>query len=822
MYLLVNGNTWIWHPAWVDTDPKFAGGFLHFRKTVHLDSAPTTPLEVNISADTRFKLYINKRLVHWGPVKGDANRWFYDTVDIAPFLQQGENHVAVHVLRFYHASTYASSFARMPIGGLFIRTIDRDSQIQLNTDDTWETAIDPSTVLRADDPSDLFMHIFEQVDKRNDAALSWVEASIVHVAFEPEGAGITMPWRLCPRMIPRQRQTALHFCAVHNVRSTVDQKAWEALLLPHAASKATPGVRLPAGTSHHIELEVESHKTTLLAFRFAAEASATGSKITITYSECYEDDPIHLPFTRAKGDRTDTTKKLIGPHDSYILSGKASPSSPLYHINTPQEEVYQPYHYRTFRYLAIDIEVPENSEAICRGIDVIETRYPLDVKGSFETGDDWVSKLWSISVRTLENCMHDCYEDCPFYEQLQYPMDTRSSSLFTYLIAGDDRLARQAIIQLHDTFSPSIGLTESRSAANFMQRQYIVAFALYWICMVVDHYEYHADATFVRQFLGVAESIIQTFASRIDPEHGLVTSSQNAAWEYTDWTTPWAPMGVPSAVRRTGVSTYTNCLFAYTLEKLAGLHNHLGRKESALEFRLQAERIVKAVSVHCFDGEFFTDGLAQAPVPVDEYSQHCQAWAVLCGVATGELADKVVRVSLAQGNPMSQTRPLLSASEARANLAKLDRRLFTMTSISFSFYTLRALAAVSDSCYDEHFHAFWSIWKEQAAQNVTTWAEDAVNIRSDCHAWGSVPIHEFMTEVAGIKPAEPGWTTVGFQPRLRLFPNMKTSLPINRKSGSCMLEVEWEGQGESTVFTVELHDSLEYLVSKAQMDSGVD
>ncbi|PVH72287.1 glycoside hydrolase family 78 protein [Cadophora sp. DSE1049] len=806
MELLQTGNTWIWHPDWVDAKPDSAGGFLHFRKTIQLKATPTQPITINISADTRYKLYINKQFVHGGPVKGDEKRWFYDTLNMSPFLREGDNHIAVHVLRFYHATTYAWPFARLPIGGLFIQSVDRSTPCALNTDDAWETAIDTSANLRVDDPFDLFMQMFERVDRRKDAQLTWTKASVVVIPYE--GSGLTPPWRLCPRMIPHQRQTPVSFHALHNVRSTVSAAAWEALLLPRAGADADTtaatgpeqggaGVRLSSNSTHHLELAVEAHKTTLLAFRFLAESAAAGTTVTITYSECYEDEPHEMPFVRCKGDRTDTTKMLIGPFDSYTLSGGVD-KSPQYSLKSPREEVYQPFHYRTFRYLAVDIEVPADAEVTCMGIDVVETRYPLEVEASFETGDEWVSKLWSISVRTLENCMHDCYEDCPFYEQLQYPMDTRSSSLFTYLVSADDRLARQAIIQLHDSFSPSIGLTASRSTDSIMMRQYIVPFALYWICMVVDHYEHFGDAAFARRFLGVAESILETFASQIDAHHGLVTSPNNAVWEYTDWTTTWAPSGVPTAVRRTGVSTYINCLYAYTLKGLAMVHGYLGRTESALAFKDRADAITTAVTLHCFDGDFFTDGLAQTPIPANEYSQHSQVWAVLSGAATGTLADRIMRECLANGDPDSQRWIPPSESQTKTRMTEQERRLFTMTSISFSFYTLRAAAAVGGDFYDEHFASFWSIWNKQVAENVTTWAEDAVSVRSDCHAWGSVPIYEFVSEVTGIKPAAPGWSKVAFQPRLRLFPRVNMTVPISGMNER-LIEINWKREGDETV-----------------------
>jgi len=71
--------------------------------------------------------------------------------------------------------------------------------------------------------------------------------------------------------------------------------------------------------------------------------------------------------------------------------------------------------------------------------------------------------------------------------------------------------------------------------------------------------------------------------------------------------------------------------------------------------------------------------------------------------------------------------------------------------------------------------------------NLTTWVEDAITERSDCHAWGAVPLYEFPHELLGVQPLKPGFTSIRIAPQ----PG-----PLTWAEGSVMkpqglIEVKW-------------------------------
>ncbi|TVY62496.1 hypothetical protein Focb16_v004276 [Fusarium oxysporum f. sp. cubense] len=794
-------TAWIWHPHWVDHSEDSAGAFVHFRKYISLQQPPDKPVRLQVTADTKYRLYINGHLVHAGPVKGDEHIWFYDEIDIQPFLKSGVNNMGIHVLRLYHGTQYGTSFPRMAFPGLFVRMPDGvgPEGLHLETDSTWLTALDLSRKLRIDQKEDDFLHLYEDVTNDSNNHLEWVAARCLDL---PNSHGLGPPWMLSPRMIPLPKVTRVTIKDVHNVQSSLCTEEWKHLFLSSSRGQdGGLGLRLPAGTSHHVELEADHHLTAYLRFCFR-RPQQTGSRLSITYAECYEDTPAFVPYLRCKGDRCDRTKQLLGPEDKYVFAGKSggNAAESLQYTKNPEcDEVFSPFHFRTFRFIALNIEVGHNSDLVITGLDVDMTHYPLEVIAEIDTPDPIYANLWTTSIRTLTNCMHDCYEDCPFYEQLQYAMDVRSSCIFTYSVSGDDRMARQAILQLHSSYRADLGLIASRSPAS--QLQVIPHFSLFWILTVVDHFEHFGDVSFIRQFLPVADGILEAFARRINPELGLV-SSKTPFWDFVDWTNEWRPMGIPPAANVSGYQTFTNMLYAHTMQRLSGVLVAIGRPTLAEELHTRADSIVACVRQHCRVGDIFTDGLASVADPSRDFSQHMQAWAILCGAVSGATARDLLKTCLpVLHDSVVDMLPGVLPDQCSETAQPIK---FTQPSQAMSFYLLRALSTVGGSLYEDAFHDIWQPWRDQLSQNLTTWCEDDVTQRSDCHAWSCAPLYELMTEVAGVRPAKPGYTSLAFKPRTSLFPRFEGRVPLTGRLAPGTAHVRWRSIDGDTAIAVSL------------------
>ena len=100
-------SKWIWTPDFDDAAAK--GQFVLFRRTFELDQTPISDVVLHVSADTRYRLYLNGESIGFGPAKSYLSRWYYETFNIAAHLKQGTNVLAARVLRF--SSTHDGCFS---------------------------------------------------------------------------------------------------------------------------------------------------------------------------------------------------------------------------------------------------------------------------------------------------------------------------------------------------------------------------------------------------------------------------------------------------------------------------------------------------------------------------------------------------------------------------------------------------------------------------------------------------------------------------------------------------------------------------------------
>ncbi len=114
------------------------------------------------------------------------------------------------------------------------------------------------------------------------------------------------------------------------------------------------------------------------------------------------------------------------------------------------------------------------------------------------------------------------------------------------------------------------------------------------------------------------------------------------------------------------------------------------------------------------------------------------------------------------------------------------------TTIYFRFYLFEAMkkSGMADGYTD-----MLGSWEHALENGLTTFQEGNMKDRSDCHAWSASPLYHFLSLVAGITPAEPGFQSVNIAPALGKLQHIEAAMP--HPAG--MIEVRLERRGKTGI-----------------------
>jgi len=747
--------SWITHPTAPLRDPVV----LHFRRTLMLASVPTSYV-VRVSADNRFILYVNGKRVGDGPARGDLNHWRYERFELAPLLQAGQNLITATVWNF---GVYAP-IAQMSDRTAFLLESEAVGDISISTPKDWLVEVEPGQ--RPLDRKSVSLQTYfasgpgEELDASHydwnwnspsAAGTAWVPAASplpesmfpVNRAHSADTTGDN-PWGLVPDELPHMEYAAAD--AGKAVRAKVDQPTHVpaepgSIALEIVSDKLEiadfPGrsVVIPAHVNAHILLD---HRTLTSAYPQLTVSGGKGSRISLTYSEALYDNDQH------KGDRDEIgDRKALGLTDSFLPDGGP-------------HRTFEPLWWRTWRYLDLDITTGDQPLTL-ESLTAQFTAYPFGERAKFDANDPELAKIWEISWRTARLDAHETYMDTPYFEQLQYVGDTRIQALISYSVAGDDRLARQAIEAFDQSRMPE-GITRSRYPSSLPQ--IIPTFSLLFIGMVHDYWMYRADTEFVRTKLAGTRSVLDWFAKYEQPD-GLLR--QLPWWSFIDWVQDKQVIPTYSA---SGESCVTTLEYLGALGEAAELETSVGDPLFASRYQGRAAHVRAGLSANCWSASHSL--IADNP-DQKNFSQQANILAVLYDVIPEDRQREVLKRMLAI-DPGSTPDGTLSAS------------------YYFRFYLARALDHAGLA--DEYLHSI-DPWRKLLPLHFSTWPEVPGNTRSDSHAWTAHPIYDLLTLVAGIEPSSPGFATVRIAPHLGNLPSLTAVYP--HPQGEIKVEYQYSG-----------------------------
>ncbi len=705
---------WIIHPE----GPACDFGVFHFRKKLQFNKVPKSFI-IHISADNRYHLFVNGKSVCRGPCRGDLNRWFFETVDIARFLHAGDNVIAAVVWNFgtYRPIAQITFQTRFLLQG----NSEKEHIADTRPENGWKSFYNKGYAPCMDGMETSFFIAVgpgEKIDG-NLYPWGWEKEKFDDFCWQDVRESF-------PRALPREDRTwgGVSYLVPRPIPFMVEERGFfnkvvlsEGIKVPEGFVCAGKELVVPPSSSVSI---IFDNGVMTTAYPEIEVSGGKGASVTACYAESLRngDD---------KGNRNEVEGKTIsGLSDCFMLDGG-------------EGRVFSPLWWRAFRYVQVRIVTGRETLRI-KKFSYLYTGYPFREKGSFKSDDGELKKIWDTGWRTARLCAHETYLDCPYYEQLQYIGDTRIQALISLYVGGDDRLMKKAIREFGNSRMPD-GLTLSQYPGYYLQ--VIPPFSLIWINMLKDYYQFRDDPAFVREMLSGVRTVLHWFEERLDVKTGLLGSLP--WWNFVDWARKKYRSGVPPGAGE-GNSSVISLLLINSLLDASEMELAVGASVNAARYKKLAEKIKKAVMKHCWDER---KGLL-ADTPAKKcFSQHANILAVLTDTFPRKQHRKTVKKILE------------------------DRSLMQCT-YYFQFYLH---IAVKKAGMGDLYVSLLKPWRKMLAMGLTTFAETPEPTRSDCHAWSAHPNVNLLAIVCGISPAEPGFRSVRIEPNLGPLERVEGSMP---------------------------------------------
>ena len=413
-----------WRGRWVwRTEDGLENSWTAFRKTF---TAPASiaGAAAHIAVDSKYWLWVNGVLVVYeGGLKRGPDRTgtWYDEVDVGAYLQSGaSNTVAVLV---WHFGRNGYSHSDSGKGGLLfdlVMTNDAGVKTRVSTDRTWRMKALSAYSSRNPAPNGRLPERSVKYDARNAPSSTgqncWTLPGFNDSAWAAavdKGAPGVAPWNgLVKRPIPQWRispvkdfERGVRRCTGGNCRinnNSVAQSlpytngtSGDVFLIgvPHRNVMMHPVLTLGSGTTAGVSLAFEAENQNL-------EYTVSGEYVAKAGAQTYE----HLPWI----------------HGEHMV------------LQVPAGATVDSFRYR-------------------------QTGYDVDVRGSFDSNDDFQDKMWKLAEASLHVNMRDIFMDTPGRERAQWWGDVvvQSGQLYHSYDARGHLLMRKGIRDLVNWRKPA-------------------------------------------------------------------------------------------------------------------------------------------------------------------------------------------------------------------------------------------------------------------------------------------------------------------------------------------------------------------------------
>ena len=330
-------------------------------------------------------------------------------------------------------------------------------------------------------------------------------------------------------------------------------------------------------------------------------------------------------------------------------------------------------------------------------------------------------KIYDACVYTLECCMHEHYEDCPWREQALYTMDSRNQMLAGYYAFGETLFPKSSLELISEDDRPD-GLL---AICYPIKRDFAIpSFSLHFVTECEEYLRYSGDEEFIRRIYPKIEKTLGVFLARLDENCLAKPFEGKKMWNFYEWRDGLDGAGVwePEDNEDYSYDLALNALISYAISRMVSINDRLGFDSSALIKK--REELNSAIHSHFYNPE---RGLYETRRGTGHYARLINSLAILAGASTGEEA-------LAVAEKLTRDTDLVDVS--------LSMRAFYYDALILADKEKYASYILADI---EQLYAPMLKMGNNTVWETELGDADFDNAGSLCHGWSAIPIYYFNT-----------------------------------------------------------------------------
>jgi len=738
-------STQPWVANWIWTSSQGPDNtWLSLRKKVTLDAKPTTAI-TRIAAENKYWLYVNEKLVVSDggiEVHPDLQNTYYDEIDLAPYLQSGDNIIAVMV--WYKGGVSGYSQRSVGNGGfLFESKLVGTSTTSIVSDNTWKF-IENKAFKKG---SYNYKFGVSGTITFNSATFGDPVPNVVKYGYY-RTVGSTGPFIKCAnenQSYPLNGACDVAFGTEENQFKPAGDIKWVAWPLSYDARD-----------------EIDGWRT--FSFNDASWSSAVIKGVP-PVSPWMKLVHRTIPFMKDYG-LSEYQNQAILPtsiRTNLTITGQLGiniQGSPYLKVDAPagvrirmilndfywQEYVtkagvqefecfqWQNSSSHTVKYEFSNVTGP----VTIMGLKFRQTSYNTTIIGRFASNDSALNTLWTKSKNTSFVCMRDIFYDCPNRERSQWWGDVSQQilySLYIYDQASSSLLTKKGFRELMNTQKTDGSLYTTAPNDRFhLPDQNMAAVSMIW-----KYYQYTGDIELIKEIYPQMKKFIQYCAKTSNSDGMLILQTGNGISNWIDW-------GDNKDIVDGSANTIFNAIYIVLLDGMKNIATDLGQTADFSYYQGLQTKVKNNFNTYFWNGSAYAfhskNGIKSTIV--DDRSN---AWAVLAGMAddakkAGVLKVLKTRTDAGPYQEMYIEKAMLQI-DPNAGLDRMRSRYSTMITN-------------------------WS---------STLWEEFPANNSSNNHAWSAGPLYNLSAIVLGIEPIKVAYNEFSFLPKLADLKQISGTVP---------------------------------------------